>query len=131
MIRDFEERKSDLKLIRNKFLSLHKILIDFERENYEKEYGVITSGKFLELLLGDERFAWLRTISTLIVGIDEAFDLDDGLSNEMVEGFYTEGNDLFADSSEEYIEFKERLKQALPYLPEAENLKNEIVNLLK
>jgi hypothetical protein len=130
MNKSFEERKSNLKLIRNKFLRLHKILIDFERSNYEKEHGLITSGKFLELLLGDERFAWLRLISTLIVRIDEAFDLDDGLSNDLIEGFFIESNDLFDKSTDEYADFKERLNHALPFLPEAESLKQEIIDLL-
>ena len=125
----FEDRKTNLKLIRNKFLRLHKILLDWERANYERTNGVVSSGKFLEMLLGDKRFAWLRTISTLIVRIDESFDLDDGLSSEMLDGFCEERGNLF-DDSEEYLEFKERLKAALPENPEAEAIVDEIKNLV-
>ena len=130
MSNDFENRKLKLKEIRNKFLSFHKILLDWDRENYEREFGVITAGKFLEMLLGDKRFNWLRTISTLIVKIDEAYDLDDGLSVEMVEGFYTESRNLF-DDSDEYMEFKNRLEEALPFNSKAAELKSEIETLLK
>lgn len=130
MDRDFEQKRSDLVQIRNKFLRLHKILMDDDRERYERLHGGLTSGKFLEMLLSDERFAWLRTISTLIVRIDEAFDLDDGLSEEMLEGFYTESRDLFDENSDEYSEFKEKLNKALPALPEAKQLKEEILALL-
>ena len=130
MASDFETKKSNLKLIRNKLLRLHKVLMDNDRKNYEDENGVQSAGKFLELLLSDERFAWLRTLSTMIVRIDEAFDLDDGVSNEMVEGFYTEMNDMFDKGSDEYQEFKKNLTLALPNLNEAKLLKIEIENLL-
>lgn len=128
---NFELKKVDLKKIRDKFLKLHKILLDNSRAEYENKFGTLTSGKFLEMLLSDQRFEWLRTISTLIVRIDEAYDLDDGLSNEMIEGFYTESSDLFDENSDEYTEFKENLNKAIPNLPEAKKLKDEIVELLK
>lgn len=131
MEQNFEERKVNLKRIRDKILRFHKILMDNDREVYEREFGTVSPGKFLELLLSDERFAWLRTISTFIVRIDEAFDLDDGVSAEMVEGFYTEANDMFNESSDEYQQFNDNLNKSLPNLPEAAVLKDEIVNLLK
>ena len=126
---NFEEKKANLKLIRHKFLRFHKILLDWDRAVYERENGVVTSGKFLELLLGDQRFAWLRTVSTLIVRIDESFDLDDGLSKDMVDGFYEEIGNLF-DDSDEYQEFKTKMKVALPMNPEALTVQDEIKALL-
>lgn len=131
MSENFEEKKIKLKLIRDKFLKFHKVLMDWERSVYEREFGVLSSGKFLEMLLSDERFAWLRVISTLIVRIDEAFDLDDGLSNELVSDFYTEIGDMFDQTSPEYVQFKEKLRVALPILPEAKSLGSEIEDLLK
>ncbi len=128
---NFEDKKANLKGIRDRFLKFHKILMDKDRAAYEREFGVLAAGKFLEMLLNDERFAWLRTISILIVRIDEAFDLDDGMSSEMIEGFYTEMRDMFDESSEEYAQFKENLHKYLPDIPEAEKLKDEIVELLK
>ncbi len=125
---NFEERKANLKEIRNKFLKFHKILLDWERARYEKEFGTVTSGQLLELLLGDPRFAWLRTISTLIVRIDETFDLSDGFSNEMLDGFFEEIGNLF-DATAEYKEFKEKLVLALPENSEAKALKREIEEL--
>ncbi|MGI8544989.1 MAG: hypothetical protein ACR2MD_16130 [Aridibacter sp.] len=127
---NFVEKKTDLKIIRDKFLSFHKILMDWDRDNYEMENGNVTAGKFLEMLLSDQSFEWLRTISTLIVRIDEAYDLDDGVSDEMLVGFYKEINDLFDESSEEYKDFKYKINSALPELREARNLKTEIINIL-
>jgi len=128
-MKDFEEKKLRLKEIRNKFLKFHKLLLDWDRAKYEREFGALSSGKFLEMLMGNERFAWLRTISTLIVRIDEAFDLDDGLSDEMLEGFYEESANLF-DGSDEYAEFKTKAAEAVPKLPEAEVLRDQIIKLL-
>lgn len=127
---NFQKRKETLKHIRNKLLRFHKILLDWDRAEYEKQHGVVTSGRFLELLLSDERFVWLRTISTLIVRIDESFDLDDGLSDEMLNGFYEEIGNLF-DESDEYIVFKDRLSVALPHNPEASGIRSEIESMLK
>jgi hypothetical protein len=74
-----------LRYARNILLKLHKSLIDFERAAYERVYGKQNAGQFLNLLLEDENFAWLRTFSMLIVEIDEMFDLKDGFSAEMVQ----------------------------------------------
>ena len=126
---DFAQRKANLLIIRHKFLRFHKILLDWDRANFEREHGVVSSGKFLEMLLGDPRFQWLRTISTLIVRLDESFELDDGLSSDMVEGFYEEIGNLF-DDSEEYAEFKGRLSAALPENPAVSELRREILELM-
>jgi len=67
-----------LKAARNGLLSLHKILVDRERSIYEGINGPVTSGEFLNLLLEDRDFAWLRKISTLIIEIDEMFAQKDG-----------------------------------------------------
>ena len=73
-----------LKYGRNILLSLHKSLIDFERGRYENLHGRLNASQFLNLLLENEEFAWLRKFSMLIVEIDEMFDLKDGISQEMV-----------------------------------------------
>src|SRR5437763_8135099 len=76
--------KETLRYARNILLSLHKSLIDFERATYERIYGPMNAGQFLNTLLEDENFAWLRKFSMLIVEIDEMFDLKDGITDEMV-----------------------------------------------
>lgn len=76
--------KETLKYARNMLLTLHKSLIDFERERYEQLHGAVGPTQFLNLLLEDQSFSWLRKFSTLIVEIDEMFDLKDGMTSEMV-----------------------------------------------
>lgn len=82
---EFEQKTMSLKAARLQLLKLHKLLVDIERENYEKENGQVTSGQFLNLLVNDLNFSWLRKFSTLIVEIDEMLDLDDGYSKQMIE----------------------------------------------
>lgn len=73
-----------LKKGRDLMLALHKSLLDREREIYERENGPVTPAQFLNLLLEDPEFAWLRKFSTLIVDIDEMFAQKDGFSEEAV-----------------------------------------------
>jgi len=74
-----------LKEARLQLLKLHKLLIDIERKGFEQSNGQITSGQFLNLLVNDQNFSWLRKFSILIVEIDEMLDLDDGFTEAMIE----------------------------------------------
>jgi len=73
-----------LKNSRDLLLKLHKSLLDHERRIYEGIHGPQTSGQFLNVLLEDPDFAWLRKFSTLIVEIDEMFAQKDGYAEEAV-----------------------------------------------
>jgi hypothetical protein len=58
-------------------LRLHKALLDDERVSYERVHGRIPSnGAFLQLLLGDAWFAWLRPLSQLMATLDELGEED-------------------------------------------------------
>jgi hypothetical protein len=90
--------KETLRYARNILLSLHKSLIDFERAGYERIHGPLNAGQFLNTLLEDENFAWLRKFSMLIVEIDEMFDLKDGITDEMVTANITKIRELISMS---------------------------------
>ena len=79
------EKPEKLKNARNTLLKLHKSMLDLEREMYEGIHGKLNAGEFLNLLLEDEDFAWLRQFSMLIVEIDEMFDLKTDLMAEMID----------------------------------------------
>lgn len=54
-------------------LHVHKAILEQERRRYEAEHGRIPSAMgFLQLLLNDDWFAWLRPMSGLAAQIDEA-----------------------------------------------------------
>ncbi len=58
--------------VRMGLLHLHKMLLDAERERYEREHGGISStGQLLQLVISDPWFAWLHPLSELIVAMDE------------------------------------------------------------
>ena len=64
-----------LRAIRPALLHLHKTLLERERDAYEREHGKIGSSyEYLNLVMHDASFAWLRLLSELIVQIDEALD---------------------------------------------------------
>lgn len=79
------DKTERLRNARNILLKLHKTLLDHERRIYEGINGPVNSAQFLNLLLEDSDFAWLRKFSTLIVDIDEMFDQKDGFSDETVD----------------------------------------------
>lgn len=79
------ESAEKLKNARNILLKLHKSMLDLERDMYEGIHGKVTPTQYVNLLMEDEDFAWLRKFSMLIVEIDEMFDLKDGATAEFVE----------------------------------------------
>jgi hypothetical protein len=67
-----EQGRQRLIALRMILLNLHKALLDSERTAYEISHGAIASpAAFLQLLINDPSFQWLRPITTLIVQIDE------------------------------------------------------------
>jgi hypothetical protein len=69
------ELRARLKGTRDGLLHLHKSLLDSERAAYERDVARITStGQYLQLVLEDPWFQWLRELSQLVVLIDEALD---------------------------------------------------------
>jgi hypothetical protein len=64
--------RPNLTTLRNGLLRWHKSLLDSERAAYERDVARINStGQYLQLVLDDPWFAWLREISQLIVIVDE------------------------------------------------------------
>jgi hypothetical protein len=55
-------------------MALHKSLVDLEKESYERIHGRVSPVDFLNLLLQNPDYAWLRKISELIVWLDEILD---------------------------------------------------------
>jgi len=69
-VSDFRTR---LKALRDGLLRLHKSLLELERAAYERDVAPIAgTGQYLNLVLDDPAFQWLRELSAFIVMIDEA-----------------------------------------------------------
>lgn len=68
-----DETRRKLKDLSKAFLRLHKTLLDDAKAEYEAINGKIPNANvYLQLVLDDPHFAWLRKISSLIALIDEA-----------------------------------------------------------
>lgn len=67
-----EKTREQLVSVRQVLLRLHKTLLEFERQGYERGQGKISNSyEFLQLVMSDPWFAWLRQLSELIVEMDE------------------------------------------------------------
>ena len=118
-----------LRYARNLLLTLHKSLIDFERASYENVHGKLNAGQFLNVLLEDENFAWLRKFSMLIVEIDEMFDLKDGISDEMISSNLKKITELVGmQDGDEF--FRAKYRNALQADPEIAGTQAQLQGLL-
>lgn len=72
-----DSTRTRLRPVRQALIDLHKGLLEAERGQYEQVHGPVTPAELLQLLLGDPQFAWLRSISALIVQIDEMSEADE------------------------------------------------------
>lgn len=61
--------------LRVRLLHLHKVLLDDARVAYELDRGRVTSvGHLLQLVISDPWFAWLHSLSEMVVRIDETVE---------------------------------------------------------
>jgi hypothetical protein len=60
--------------LRENLLLLHKALVEHERKKYEGKFGKTSPQAFLQLLMQDASYGWLRSLSQLIVGMDEMLE---------------------------------------------------------
>ena len=69
---------NDLNPLREALLVLHLELLELEKQKYEARYGKIESPKqYFLLTMQDPNFQWLRSLSMLIVSMDEFIESDD------------------------------------------------------
>jgi catechol 2,3-dioxygenase len=72
-----EENRARLRDLRGKLLQLHKVLLDDARVAYEMDRGRVPSNAtLLQLVISDPWFAWLHSLSELVVRIDETVEVD-------------------------------------------------------
>ncbi len=119
-----------LKKARDILLKLHKSMLDLEREMYEGIQGKVGPADFLNLLMEDEDFAWLRKFSMLIVEIDEMFDLKSEATPEMIDANVQKVRELVEmKEPDEY--FRAKYQFALQRDPNAAGLHSQLKQLLK
>jgi hypothetical protein len=131
------ERASDatresLKLLRQGLLSLHKLLLDLERRDYERARGRISNSyEFLQLVLKDPWFDWLHRLSELIVQIDETLDVNSETpATEADAGALIERAKTLLAPAETGSQFQKNYFLALQQSPDVVLLHSEIMRLL-
>jgi hypothetical protein len=123
------QKAETLKNARNLLLKLHKTLLDHERAIYEGINGTQTPAQFLNILIDDPDFAWLRKFSMLIVEIDEMFAQKDGYSEDVVELHIVKLRSLIA-MEDEHETFRAKYQAGLQQDLDAAAHQGELKELL-
>ncbi|MFN2445732.1 MAG: hypothetical protein ABR606_09160 [Vicinamibacterales bacterium] len=114
--------RAHLRELSRRLLHLHKALLDVQRRDHDADsLPVRSKGELLQLVLNDPEFAWLRTLSTVIVQLDELVHTDDLTTEddarmlvERVRVLVQPGNDALPSP-----DFTDRYKAALQASPDA------------
>jgi hypothetical protein len=114
--------------MRRLLLQLHKTLIDWQRRDYETTRGRLQTTQLLQVIFNDPAFAWLRTMSGLIVRVDEALDAKPPEGSE-TGPLVAAARELIAP--EAGSAYALRYHAALQELPEAVLAHRDLVQLLK
>jgi hypothetical protein len=111
-----DDSRARLREISRRLVPLHRLLLERERHAYEARHGAIRSGSALSLALYDGRFAWLRTLSSVIAKIDEAVDADDPVTERDVQAVRRELYRLLKSGDADT--FQENYRTALQESPD-------------
>jgi hypothetical protein len=124
-----DETLKHLGELRRKLLHLHKTLLEMERADFERDFGRLTSGELLQLVINHAQFGWLRQISALVVQIDEMLDAEEPATLNDVQNLVTQARSLFTLSADAV--FREKYQAALQREPEVVIAHSEVTNLLR
>lgn len=115
--------------LRTLLLQLHKTLIDWQRAEYETMHGRLQTTQLLNVIFHDPAFAWLRSMSGLIVRIDEALDLKPKKDPIESGPLVAAARELIAP--EAGSAYAQRYHAALQELPDVVLAHRDLVTLLK
>ncbi len=125
-----ERTREQLTKVRIVLLRLHKTLLGFEREGYERESGKIdNSYAFLQLVVSDPWFAWLRQLSELIVEMDELLAAKE-TPNEATAQALIQQATILLTPTESGSEFQKKYFAAIQQSPEVVLAHSEFANVL-
>lgn len=71
---------------RSILLDLHKVVLDAVRRDYERERGTVRDTDFLNALIDEPALGWLKPMTSLVAGLDQALDDDDPVQREVLKG---------------------------------------------
>ena len=125
-----EKMRQQLTQVRTALLRLHKTLLDFEREAYERAHDKIANSyAFLQLVMSDPWFAWLRQLSELIVEMDELLAAKETPRDATAVALIQQASILLTPS-ETGSEFQKKYFAAMQQAPEVVLAHSEFAGLL-
>jgi hypothetical protein len=124
-----DEGRERLRQLSARLVALHAALLGCERRVYEAMYGPTEASELLRQVIHHDQFAWLRSLSGMIVRIDEALDADGSAAEVDVESFFGEADRLLRSGGSGAFETKYR--DALQGSPEAVMAHAEVVKVLR
>lgn len=124
-----KEQLGRLTDLRTRLLHLHKMLLEMERQIFEKKSGSVTPGELLQLVLNNSQFAWLRIISALVVEIDEKLSGEERPTTSDFEDLLSQARLLFASSGNQ--EFRTKYEAALQQEPSVVMAHSAVMQLLR
>ena len=127
---NFELMPQRLRDLRQSLLRLHKTLLEWEREAYERAHGRIeTSYEFLRLVMHDQWFGWLHHLSELVVQIDEMLATDEPVAESAARAVMDQAK-LLLTPSETGGQFQRKYFDSLQHSPDVVLAHAEAIKLL-
>jgi len=126
-----DETRQKLKSLSKAFLRLHKTLLEGAKAEYEAKNGAIAgANQYLQLVLDDPHFAWLRKMSSLIALIDEAVSVRRSATETEANALLIQAKNLldFADTDKN---FNDKFQTALQKNPDAVIVHNDALRFAK
>jgi hypothetical protein len=71
-----DETATFLRDVRHPLLALHRSILDELRLRHEAEFGEVSPGEFLQIVINGNAYKWLGPLSTLIAALDDVLDDD-------------------------------------------------------
>ena len=105
-----------LRTLNRGLLQLHSVLLERERRVYESRRGPVAPYELLHLLINDQEFAWLRSLSGLMARIDEVVDAGEPVTADDASAAFREAHRLL--KSGESGPFQDRYRDALQESPD-------------
>ena len=116
--------------LRRALLHLHKVLLEWERDAYERVHGRMSAAGLLKVIVSDPQFAWLRPITELIVRIDGALEAEAPDTRIDVDLLVTQARGILAPDDPSGV-YAQRYHAALQELPDAVIAHGRVTRLLK
>jgi hypothetical protein len=125
-----EKTRQQLVSLRTVLLRLHKTLLEYEREAYERARGkIVNNYEYLNLVMNDLWFAWLRQLSELIVEMDELLAAKETPNENTAVALIRQAGILLTPA-ESGSEFQKKYSAAMQQSPEVVLAHSEFASVL-